>query len=153
MNKYHWSRHLWPCSVAFFVLCNISFSTPPHHSYFRPLHRLHLHPPLLSGRCVSGSAFCCWTTDGNICTPSWMWPPGSLLGPQNRQSHNSSLVWRRSGGTSSLPLSGQQSCSPASARDLRLICSEFTWTLQVELPPYLPPPPTPPHYTHLWNST
>ncbi|KAK0144168.1 hypothetical protein N1851_017484 [Merluccius polli] len=35
----------------------------------------------------------------------------------------------QSSGTSSLPLSGQQSRSPAPTRDSRLICSEFTWTL------------------------
>ena len=64
-------------------------------------------------------------------------------------SQNSSLFWHCSSGTSSLLLSGQQSRSPASARDSRLICSEFIWTL-LSLPPLPrnrlhPPPPTKKH--------
>ena len=48
----------------------------------------------------------------------------------DHQSHNSFFLFWPSGGTSSLPMSGPQSGSQASARDSRLNCSEFTWTLQ-----------------------
>ncbi|KAK0150129.1 hypothetical protein N1851_009106 [Merluccius polli] len=44
-------------------------------------------------------------------------------------SHNSSLFWCRYGGTSFLPLSGQQSRSPTPVRNSILICSEFNWSL------------------------
>ena len=37
-----------------------------------------------------------------------------------RQSHNSSLIWRLSGGINSWPISGQQSHLPSSAKDSRL---------------------------------
>ena len=57
---------------------------PTHHSHCPPPHPLRLHPCLLSGRCVWGSAFCCWTTDCICCTPSWALSHGAPLRPSNR---------------------------------------------------------------------
>ena len=54
-------------------------------------------------------------------------------------SHNSPLSRHHYGGTTSLLTWGPQSPSPASARDSRPTCSEFTWT-PLSILPLLPLP-------------
>ena len=43
-----------------------------------------------------------------------------------KRSHGSSLFWHLSGGANSRPMSGQWNHSPSSAKDSRLICSDFS---------------------------
>ena len=60
------------------------------------------------------------------------WTSGTAIAKSKQRSINkvtTLLFWDLSGGTSSLPISGSQSRSPASAKDSKLTCSEFTLTL------------------------
>ena len=52
-------------------------------------------------------------------------------------SRDSSLFWHISGGTNPWPLSGQQSHSPSSTKDSRLICPDFTSTLHSMTPSHI----------------
>ena len=116
----------------------------------RILFRLH--------RCVDSDLSTTWA-DYRLCinkkkglvrphTPAWAlnylsWRPGTAIAKSKQrslQSHKSSLFGHRSGGTSSMPMSGLQSRSPASTRVPRLTCSlEFSRTLpSLPLSPHCP---------------